>query len=108
MHACVLAQARDLVLHLQLAALELHHLQVVDRRMRESFVYLVFEGPVASFEFRKMRLNGHVACLLVRLMPDTESLHQAPPLSTLVWGVHCSNPLLALPAGPVVGPAQTT
>src|SRR5262245_38937106 len=39
-HACVLAQAGDLVLHLQLAALELDHLQVVDRRMRERFIDL--------------------------------------------------------------------
>ena len=32
--------------------------------MCERFVDLVFERPVPSFEFRKMRLNGHVACLL--------------------------------------------
>ena len=64
MNADVLTQTRDLVLHLQLAALEFGDPQVIGRWMCERFTDLVFQGLMAPFEFRKVRLNGHVACLL--------------------------------------------
>jgi hypothetical protein len=50
------AQTRDLVLQMQLAALELYDFQVVDRGMLLSFGELGFQGFVPQLEFRKMRM----------------------------------------------------
>src|SRR5215510_11214300 len=45
--------------------------------MRQRFADFFVERLVTSFKFRKMRLNGHVASLLVSdWLPDTESVHQ--------------------------------
>jgi len=53
-------QPRDFVLHQQLATLQLYDLEIVDRRMRSGLVEFSFQGPMPSFQFRKMRLYGHV------------------------------------------------
>jgi hypothetical protein len=53
------AQTRDLVLQVQLAALELYDFQVVDRGMLLGFGEFGFESLVTKFKFRKMRLQGH-------------------------------------------------
>src|SRR6476661_3370724 len=50
---CVRLQTRDLVLHSQLATLQCHDLQIIDRRMGLSFVDLRLEGPVTSLQFGK-------------------------------------------------------
>jgi hypothetical protein len=50
------AQTRDLILQMQLAALELYDLQVVDRGMLLSFGEFGFKGFVPKYKFRKMRL----------------------------------------------------
>lgn len=60
----VLAEPRDLVFHVELAPLELGDLQAVDGWMRECFGEFLFECPVPSFQFRKMRFNRHLAILL--------------------------------------------
>src|SRR5262245_50101214 len=45
--------------------------------MRQRFADFFVERLVTSFKFRKMRLNGHVASLLVSdWLPDTESVQQ--------------------------------
>jgi hypothetical protein len=45
--------------------------------MCERFVDFVFQRPVLFFEFRKMRLNCHMACLLASdWLPDREIVHQ--------------------------------
>jgi hypothetical protein len=59
------AQTRDLVLQMQLAALELYDFQVVDRGMLLSLGKLGFEGSVPQLKFRKMRLQGHRWSLLI-------------------------------------------
>jgi len=48
-------QAGDFVLYQQLLTLQLHDLEMVDRRMSAGFDYFRFQGPVPSFQFRKMR-----------------------------------------------------
>src|SRR6516225_3338714 len=53
-------QARDFVLNQQLAALQLHDLKIVDRRMRAGFGNFRFQRPVPSLKLRKVRLYGHV------------------------------------------------
>src|SRR5579871_3807834 len=65
MNARVLSQARDLVLHLQLAALELGYLQVVTGWMQLSFADFLFERLMLFLELRKVRLNGHARFLLM-------------------------------------------
>jgi hypothetical protein len=77
MDAGILPQARDLVLQLQFTALQFQHLQVIRRRMRKRFIDFVFERLVLFFEFRKMRLNCHVAFLLASdWLPDQKTVHQ--------------------------------
>jgi hypothetical protein len=53
------AQTRDLVLQVQLAALDLYEFQVVDRGMLLSFGKFGFQGLMPQLEFRKVRLQGH-------------------------------------------------
>jgi len=50
-YACagIVSQTSDLVLHLQLAALEVRECDVVDRRMRQSFVQFAFQCFVLPF-----------------------------------------------------------
>ena len=46
-------------------------------RVRERFADFVFERPVPSFKFRKMRLHRHVAFLLASdWLPDLKIVHQ--------------------------------
>jgi hypothetical protein len=52
-------QARDFVLHQQLATLQLHDLKIVDGRMRTGLGDFGIQGPVPSFQFRKMGFYGH-------------------------------------------------
>jgi hypothetical protein len=85
-------QARDFVLHQQLAALQLHDLKIVDRRMRAGFGNFRFQRPVPSLKLRKMRLYGHVGGFSsVRLLPDPESVHRFDPFSKWVPLVQRSN-----------------
>ena len=44
--------------------------------MRHGFIDLLFERLVPLFEFRKMRLHGHMACLLCQLVTDLRIVHQ--------------------------------
>src|SRR5262249_44110950 len=53
-------QACDFILHQQLATLQLHDLEIVDRRMGAGFDYFSFQGPMPSFQFRKMSFYGHI------------------------------------------------
>ena len=53
-------QACDFVLYQQLATFQLNDLEIVDRRMSAGFGNFSVQGPVPSFQFRKMRLYGHV------------------------------------------------
>jgi hypothetical protein len=53
-------QACDFVLYQQLATFQLNDLEIVDRRMCPGFGDFSFQGPVPSFQFRKMRFYGHV------------------------------------------------
>ena len=59
-----MSQPFDLVLHKELFAFQLHHLEIVDSGVGLAVVYLIFEGLMLLFEFRKMRLHRHVRCLL--------------------------------------------
>jgi hypothetical protein len=65
--------------------------------MRHGFVDLSFECLVPLFEFRKMRLHGHMACLLCQLVTDPRILHQNASGFTARWYVHCKNSPTALP-----------
>jgi hypothetical protein len=47
-------QARDFVLHQQLATFQLHDLKIVDGRMRAGLGNFSVQGPVPPFQFRKM------------------------------------------------------
>jgi hypothetical protein len=62
--ACADPKPFDLVLHLQLAALQLGNLQVVAGRMTHRLGDFVFERPVPPFKIRKTGLDGHVGWLL--------------------------------------------
>src|SRR6516164_2269494 len=89
-------QARDFVLHQQLATLQLNDLKIVDRRMRAGFGNFRFQGLVPSLELRKMRLYGHVGGFSsVRLLPDPGSVHRFAPFSKWVPLVRRSNPRFA-------------
>jgi hypothetical protein len=75
-NAGVLPQPRDFVFHQQLATLQLYDFQPVRRRVRHGFIDFLFECLVPLFEFRKVRLHGHMACLLCQLVTDLPILHQ--------------------------------
>jgi hypothetical protein len=66
----ILAEPCDLVFYIELAPLEFGDFQAVRRWMRESFGDFLFECPVPSFQFRKMRFNRHLAILLASDQPD--------------------------------------
>src|SRR5258708_5180908 len=85
-------QARDFVLHQQLAALQLDDLKIVDRRMRAGFGNFRFQRLVPSLKLRKVRLYGHVGGFSsVRLLPDPKSVHRFDPFSKWVPLVQRSN-----------------
>jgi hypothetical protein len=54
----------DFILDVQFFSLEFGNLKVVGGGMGERFVDFLFQRLVPFFEFRKMRFNRHVACLL--------------------------------------------
>jgi hypothetical protein len=54
----------DLVLDEQFLSFEFRNLQIVRGRVGQRFIKFGFERLVSFFEFRKMRFNRHVACLL--------------------------------------------
>jgi hypothetical protein len=64
MYERVLLEAGDLVLHVQFLSLQFRNFEVVDRRMGLGFGDFDFKGLMPPFEFRKMRFDRHVACLL--------------------------------------------
>jgi hypothetical protein len=61
----LILDARDFVLHLQLATLEFSEFQVIDPVMLLSLCDLVIEGLMLLFERGKIRLDGHRGYLLV-------------------------------------------
>ncbi len=64
--AVVLAlEARDFVLHLQLAALEFNQLEIISCVMLLRLGNFVVEGLVLLFKCSKIRLDGHMGYLLV-------------------------------------------
>jgi hypothetical protein len=67
MDECVVPEPLNLVLDLQFFSLEFRDLKVVGGGVGERFVDLVFQRLVPFFEFRKMRFNRHVGCLLAYL-----------------------------------------
>jgi hypothetical protein len=62
-HQRLVLQAGDFVLYQQLATLQLHDLEMVDRRTSAGFDYFRFQGSMLSFQFRKMRCYGHIGGL---------------------------------------------
>ena len=56
-------EARQLIFQQQLATFQLNDLKIVDRRVIARFGYFRFQGPVLSFQFRKMRCCGHFVLL---------------------------------------------
>jgi hypothetical protein len=60
----VVAYPLDLVLDVQFLSFEFRNLQVVRGGVSERFIEFGFERLVPFFEFRNMRFNRHVACLL--------------------------------------------
>jgi hypothetical protein len=63
-HADVMAQPFDLVLHLQFSSFEFHNSQVIDRGMGQAFGDFFFERLMSFLQFRKVRLHRHAVCLL--------------------------------------------
>jgi hypothetical protein len=63
----VVPQPLYFVLDLQFFSLEFRNLKIVGGGVGERFVDLVFQRLVPFFEFRKMRFNRHVGCLLAYL-----------------------------------------
>jgi hypothetical protein len=61
--ARLVLEARDFVFHPQLATFQLNDLEIVDRRMGVGFGYFRFQAAMPSFQFRKMRLYGHIGYL---------------------------------------------
>jgi hypothetical protein len=57
---CVHLEACDFVLYQQLATFQFHDLEIIDGGMGAGFVEFRFQGPMPSFQFRKMRFDGHV------------------------------------------------
>jgi hypothetical protein len=51
------------VLYVQFPPFQLHDLEVVCRRMRQSLVDFLLQRLVPSFEFRKVRFDRHMASL---------------------------------------------
>jgi hypothetical protein len=74
----LLPHTRDLILHLQLATLQLGDCQIIRRRVRLCFVYFIFQRLVPSLKFRKVRLNGHVAYLLLSDCCLTRAFYTSP------------------------------
>jgi hypothetical protein len=95
MNAGILPQAHDLVLQLQFSPLQFHDFQVIRGWMGKCFVDFVFQRSVLLFQFRKMRLNCHVAFLLAQIGCLTRKLYTKPEgTATLVLVVRRSNPPL--------------
>jgi hypothetical protein len=63
----VVPQPLYFVLDLQFFSLEFRNLKVVGGGVGERFVDLLFQRLVPFFEFRNMRFNRHVGCLLAYL-----------------------------------------
>jgi hypothetical protein len=60
----VLSQTHDFVLYVQFSSLQFYKPKVISGGVGERVVNFLFERLVPFFEFRKMRFNRHVACLL--------------------------------------------
>jgi len=60
----IVPEPLDLVLDVQFFSLEFRNVKVVGGGVGERFVEFLFQRVVPFFEFRKMRFNRHVACLL--------------------------------------------
>jgi hypothetical protein len=103
-------EARDLVLHLQLAALEFNQFEVIGRVMLLGLSDLVIEGLMLLFESSKIRLDGHLGYLLVsdfRLTAEVchEARHKSAMIDCAVQKMWCFRHLatvlhVRLPCGP--------
>jgi hypothetical protein len=60
----VVPDTLDLVLHQQLATLQLHYFETITRRVGHCVCDFVFERLVLSFKFGKVRVHGHMEWLL--------------------------------------------
>jgi hypothetical protein len=80
--ARLVLEARDFVFHPQLATFQLNDLEIVDRRMGVGFGYFRFQAAMPSFQFRKMRLYGHIGYLpRWRRLRATSAMVRAGPSS---------------------------
>ena len=52
-------QPFDLVPDHQFSALQLDNMEVVRRKVHQSFVQFAFQNPMFPFQFNEMRLNCH-------------------------------------------------
>jgi hypothetical protein len=78
----LISQARDLVLHLQLATLQLYDLHIVGRGMSKLVSNFLFECPMPRLQFRKS-FHGHRIRSPRSVEPDEESLARG------LWQVDC-------------------
>jgi hypothetical protein len=93
----VVPYSHDLVLYVQFLALQLRDFQVVRRWVGESFANFGFECLMPSFEFREMRFNRHVACLLARqILGLIRSTYASPTSQIILLFGALENPLCAL------------
>lgn len=60
----IVSEPLDFVLDVQFFSLEFHNLKVVGGGVGECFVDFLFQRLVPFLEFRKMRFNRHLGCLL--------------------------------------------
>jgi hypothetical protein len=64
-------QSRNLILYLQLATLQLCHLEMIRRGVLESLGDFVVKRPVTLLEFGELRRCGHVCGLLASIISLT-------------------------------------
>jgi hypothetical protein len=100
--ARLVLEARDFVFHPQLATFQLNDLEIVDRRMGVGFGYFRFQAAMPSFQFRKMRLYGHIGCLPEldrwRRLRATSAMVRAGPSSDAQFvTLECSQGCVWLP-----------
>ena len=56
---CLVLKTRYFVFQQQLAAFQLNDFQIIDPRVSTGFSNFYFQGPMPSFQFRKMRFCRH-------------------------------------------------
>jgi hypothetical protein len=81
MHGFGVAQPFDLILDQQFPSFELHDSQIIDRGMCQAIVDFSLKRLVLFFQFRKVRLHRHAACLLNTWPQNASSLSHRGPKS---------------------------